>query len=383
MQTILPFLQTRQDEMLELLRVFVEYESHSRDKASNDRLAQVLATRFETLTGGKAQILPHAQSGNQVRGEWNFGDADAPQILLLGHFDTVWQPGTLGRMPFRVEDGKAFGPGTFDMKAGLVQGFFALRALSQLGRKIGYRVVFLMTSDEEIGSSNSRELIEAEAAKSHCVLVLEPAAGEKGALKTSRKGSAGFEMNIEGITAHAGLDPEKGRSAIEELARQIIYLHGLTDFKRGITLNVGVVEGGTASNVVAGHASAQIDLRIHTQADAAEIVPLIVEAKPFLDGTRVSIEGGLSRPPMGRTEAAAKLYELAKRIARDEMNFELAEIGVGGGSDGNFTAPLAPTLDGLGPVGDGAHAAHEHVVITEMPRRSALLARLIEDICKS
>ena len=377
MHTLLPFLQQKQDAMVETLRALVEHESPSHDKAAGDGLAQMLAKLFTDLTSGTAQIIAHEERGDMVRAEWN-EDADGSQILLLTHFDTVWPRGTLPQMPFRIEDGKAFGPGTFDMKAGIVQGLYALHALHCLKRNIGCKIVFLMTSDEEIGSRASRAVIEKEAARSRAVFVLEPAAN--GALKTARKGTGSFTMEVEGVSAHAGLEPEKGRSAIEEMAHQIIRLHGLSDFESGTTINVGVVQGGGASNVVAAHASAKIDLRVRTQADADAILPRILDAKSSVPDTRVTINGGLSRPPMERTEATAKLFETARRIARDELHFDLAEAAVGGASDGNYSARLAPTLDGLGAVGDGAHAKHEHVVVAEMPRRAALLARLIEEI---
>jgi glutamate carboxypeptidase len=376
---LLPFLQARESEMVAALRVLVEHESPSHDKAANDELAQVLAEQFRVLTGGTSQTVASAERGDSLRAEWN-SDAphDAPTILILTHFDTVWPRGTLTEMPFLIADGKAFGPGSFDMKAGIVQGLYALHALQSLRRKVGCKVVFLMTSDEEIGSGSSRDLIEAEAARSRCVLVLEPSAS--GALKTARKGTGNFQITVEGVSAHAGLEPEKGRSAIEELARQILALHALTDLERGTTLNVGVIEGGTASNVVAAQARAQLDLRVRTLADAEHILPLLLERTPFLEGTRVLVDGGLSRPPLERTAAGAALFETARRIAQDEMGFNLGEAAVGGASDGNYTSRLAPTLDGLGAVGDGAHARHEHVVIAEMPRRAALLARLIEKV---
>jgi glutamate carboxypeptidase len=261
-----------------------------------------------------------------------------------------------------------------------VQGLYAIHALRELRREIRCKIVFLMTSDEEIGSHTSRALIEAEAARSRCVLVLEPAAGLQGALKTSRKGTGTFRIDVKGVGAHAGLEPEKGRSAIEELSRQILHLHGMSNAERGITLNVGRIKGGTASNVVSPSASALLDLRIQKLADADEVLPRILGIQPFLEGTRLTVQGELNRPPLERSEQVVALYQRACRIAQAEMGFELPEAAVGGASDGNFTAPFAPTLDGLGAVGDGAHANHEHVILEEVPRRSALLARLIEEL---
>jgi glutamate carboxypeptidase len=301
---------------------------------------------------------------------------------MLAHFDTVWRKGELEKMPFRIEDGKAYGPGIFDMKGGLVQGIYALHALKSLKKEIGCKVVFLFTSDEEIGSPTSRELIEEEAKKSKCVLVLEPAMSPNGALKTSRKGVGLFHLKVTGRPSHSGIDHEKGRSAIEELARQIIYLHSLTNYGTGTTVNVGVIKGGTTSNVVAAEAEAEIDLRVRTQAEAERVIPLILGIQPQTDGTTLNITGGINRPPLERTEQVAKMYEIAKNLAKEKLGFELPEAATGGASDGNFTAPLAPTIDGLGAVGDGAHAVHEHVLISEMPVRSTLVALLLETLAE-
>jgi glutamate carboxypeptidase len=377
MNEILTYLTEKQHEMVETLRYVVEMESPSNVKEMTDQTADSIASLFEKLTGGKASIIPNDRYGNHVRGEWGSGEE---QILILAHFDTVWKKGTIQSMPFRTEGDKAYGPGVFDMKGGLVQGLFALHALKTLSRMPDGKVVFLFTSDEEVGSPTSRPLIEEEASKSKCVLVLEPSMSPNGALKTSRKGVGIFNMKIHGIPSHAGVDHEKGRSAVEELARQITYLHSLTDYGTGTTVNVGLAKGGTTSNVVAAEAEAEIDLRVVTQEEVNRMLPILLSLKPRSEGTTVEITGGINRPPLERTERVARLYEIAKDLAKSQIGFDLPQASTGGASDGNFTAPLAPTLDGLGAVGDGAHAVHEHLLISEMPVRSALVALLIEQL---
>lgn len=379
MNDILAFLTEKQQDMVEHLRSLVETESPSLDKESTDEMAKLVAALFEQLTGGKASIIANERYGNHVRGEWGQGEE---QILILAHFDTVWKKGTLQSMPFRIEGDKAYGPGVFDMKGGLLQGLYALHALKSLSRMPAAKVVFLFTSDEEIGSPTSRSLIEAEAKNSKCVLVLEPSMSPNGALKTSRKGIGMFQMKVQGVPSHAGLDHEKGKSAVEELARQITYLHSLTDYSTGTTVNVGLVNGGTTSNVVAAEAEAEIDLRVVSEVEEKRMLSLLLNPNPLTEGTAVQVTGEMNRPPMERTERVAQLYETAKNIAEAELHFHLPEASTGGGSDGNFTAPLAPTLDGLGAVGEGAHAVHEHLLLSKMPLRSALVALLIEKLAK-
>ncbi|MBA4494322.1 M20 family metallopeptidase [Paenactinomyces guangxiensis] len=377
MNEVLQYLQSKQEEMLAVLKRFVELESPSREKALTDRLGVEIAKRFTELTGGSTTVIKNDLYGNHIRGEWGSGEE---QILLLAHFDTVWQHGDLEKMPFRITEGKAYGPGIFDMKGGLVQGLYALHALHMLRKQLCCKVVYLFTSDEEIGSPTSRPLIEEEAKKSKYVLVLEPSMSPNGALKTSRKGVGMFHLKVKGQPAHSGIDHDKGRSAIEELARQISYLHSLTDYSTGTTVNVGVIRGGTTSNVVAAEAEAEIDLRITTQAEAERLMPVILGLQPQTEGTGLTVTGELNRPPLERTEQVAAMYQLAKKLAKEELNFDLPEAATGGASDGNFTAPLAPTIDGLGAVGDGAHAVHEHLVVSEMPVRSALVALLLASL---
>jgi glutamate carboxypeptidase len=298
------------------------------------------------------------------------------QVLILCHFDTVWPVGQLRRMPVRREDGRLFGPGTFDMKAGIAIGMLALRALAETRRDVPYRVVMLLTADEEVGSATSRALIEDEARRSEAVLVMEPAL-PGGALKTARKGCGEFELRVRGVSAHAGIEPGKGASAIHELARQIVALEALQDLPRGVSVNVGVVTGGTRTNVVADDASARIDVRVPAMSDASRIEDALRTLKPRTPGTSLEVTGGVDRPPLERTAAVARLYEKARSVAA-ELGRDLGEGSTGGGSDGNFTAALGvPTLDGLGPIGDGAHALHEHVIMDELPWRAALVAGLV------
>jgi len=366
----LDFLKRTTSTMVEDLRRFVERESPSDDRTRLDDFAAFLIDEAQPA-GGRAEIVDGENGMRHVRMEW--GAESGPHPLLLGHFDTVWPVGTLERMPFRIENGRAYGPGSFDMKAGIVQGLWAMRSL----RDAGYagRVVFLSTSDEEIGSHGSRALIESEARDATCVFVLEPS--HHGALKTARKGVGQFRVSVEGRASHAGLAPEAGISAIDELARAILRLHDLSDPETGSTVNVGVIQGGTRSNVVAAAASAEIDVRFFTRREAERLDAAIRGLTLYNDGARVTVEGEINRPPLERTAESATLFEKAREIAAG-LGFALEEVAVGGASDGNFcTAMGVPVLDGLGAVGDGAHAIHEHVVIDEMPVRAALLAGLI------
>lgn len=377
MKVIPKLLGAKQKEMLQLLKEIVEKESPSRDKRLNDQLGVWLAEQFERLTGGEVEVIVNEVYGNIVKGVWGQGEK---QILLLSHYDTVWPKGTIQTMPFRIKDGKAYGPGSFDMKSGIIQGLFAVNALRELNVKFVKKIVFLFTSDEELGSPKSRKIIEEEAAKSDAVLVLEPSNNKEGALKTSRKGVAKFHLSIKGRPAHAGIEPEKGISAIEEMAKQIQYLHGLTDMDIGTTINVGIMHGGTTRNVIAGEAQADIDVRVKTQEEFNRVLPLIQHLQPFDERTHLEVKGRITRPPFERTQDTCDLFIKAKRIASEYLNVELTECETGGGSDGSLTSKFVPTLDGLGAVGAGAHADYEHVVIEEMPKRSALLAMLLIEL---
>jgi glutamate carboxypeptidase len=355
--------------MLAALERLVVAESPSLEKAHCDACADEVTALFTQRTGVTAIRHRRPDRGDHL--EIRVGNGAKP-IVLLCHHDTVWPEGTLARLPFRVDGDRVTGPGSYDMKAGIVQAAFALEAA-----RPQRSVVVLSTADEEIGSESSRALIEDTARGAVAVLVLEPAASG-GAIKTARKGIADFVLEVEGRAAHAGVEPEKGISAVEELAHQVLALKALADPSNGTTINVGVVRGGTRPNVVAAYAEAEIDVRFARSSEAERIVAGIEGLKPRLRGARLRIRGGVDRPPLERSPGVVRLAELAQRLAR-EVGFTLTETSTGGGSDGNFTAALGvPTLDGLGPDGGGAHADSEHLLIDSWLRRTELLRRLIE-----
>jgi glutamate carboxypeptidase len=367
------------------IEALVRLESPSDDKAAVDRCGRELERRL-TAIGATVDRIAQEGRGNHLRArcgeaskgqrERDKGDPDSNRVLLLGHFDTVWPVGSIDRMPLSEADGRLYGPGIFDMKSGIAVSMLAVRALDALNRRGRTEVVMLWTTDEEIGSATSRALIEDEARRSRAVLVLEPSL-PGGGVKTSRKGVGEFEVVVHGVSAHAGLDPGKGASAIHELARHVLWIETLQDPARGITLNVGTIAGGTRANVVADRAAARVDVRVQTLADAAALEAAVLGLRPNHPGTRLEITGGINRPPLERSPAVVRLYEKAATAA-GALGRELAEGAAGGGSDGNFTAACGvPTLDGLGPRGDGAHALHEHVMIDDLTWRAAFLASLI------
>lgn len=373
---LLACLRPKQPAMIGTLRRLVLAESPSLVKEAADRCGRLLAAEWRNR-GAKIEFLPQKHRGDHLRASFGESAAQpAEQFLVLGHFDTVYELGALDRMPFRLARGRAWGPGTFDMKAGIVQALFALDALRVMKIPLRRRLVFLWTSDEEIGSGSSREAIESEARRSEAVFVLEPALGPKGALKTSRKGVGEAELLVQGIASHAGLAPQDGVNAVHELALQIARVVRLNDPRRGVTLNADIVEGGTRANVIAERARAVLDLRAATLRDARALERKLHSLRPILPGARLEVRGGFNRPPLER-QASAALCERARRLAR-EMGLKLEEAAAGGGSDGNLTAALGvPTLDGLGAVGGGAHSLNEHVVLRAMPERAALLAALL------
>jgi len=377
MTQILRELRGRRGEMVKLLGEFVRCESPSHVKSAVDSCAGLVAREWQRR-GAKVRILQQRERGNHVRAEiWAGAGRASGQVMVLGHTDTVYPLGTLGKMPFRVAAGRAWGPGTFDMKGGIVLALFAVDALRALKIQPTKRFVFLWTSDEEIGSESSRRAIEEEARRSDAVLVLEPSFGREGRLKTQRKGVGGAEIIVTGRSAHAGIDPEKGVNAVHELALQIARLMKMNDPRRGITVQTTVVSGGTITNVVPEHARALVDIRYARAADVAGINRKLHALRPILEGARVSVTGGADRPPLERTAAVRKLFGVAESLMQ-EMGLLLGEASTGGGSDGSFTAALGvPTLDGLGAVGDGAHSPREHVVIRRLPERAALIAGLL------
>ncbi len=388
----LRYCSDQRDWLLDFIETLVAIESPSDDRQAVNRCGAELASRLQELGAAITRVAPATahlrqgfhlrqgyggqaggQAGDHLRASFGKGPR---QILLLGHFDTVWPIGQLKTMPLKREGGRLHGPGVFDMKAGIGLATLATRAVMDVGALDNCQVVMLWTTDEEIGSTTSRALIEAEAQRSAAVLVFEPAL-PGGALKTSRKGVGQFEMHVRGVSAHAGLDPGKGISAVRELARQIVALDDLQDPARGITVTVGVIEGGTRANVVPAEARAIIDARAVTRADAGRLERTMRALTPHLAGAQVSVTGGFDRPPLERTDAVVRLFEMAQQVAK-ELGLTLDEGSAGGGSDGNFTGALGvPTLDGFGAVGDGAHALHEHVEIDALVPRAAVIAGLL------
>jgi len=373
----LPYFKERRDQIVQTIRQLVEVESPTDNKDAVDRLGALLAGRFEGL-GGHSKFHRTQNFGNHLQVDFS-GKHNSKPVLLLGHLDTVYPLGTLSSMPCRITEDRLFGPGSFDMKSGIAFMMHAIEALrSWHGDALPRPVTVLLVSDEEVGSDTSRLITENLAKKSEAVLVLEPSYGPKGALKTARKGVGEYILKVTGKAAHSGLDFEKGESAIIELSKQIIEISKLTDTKRGITLNAGTIQGGTRSNVIPAEASAVLDARVAKMKDAAVLDRKLRSLKPFNRKCKLEIKGGVNRPPLERTPGVVGLFEKASRIAK-QLGWKLDEAAVGGGSDGNFTAGLGiPTLDGLGGVGEGAHATHECVYLSELPRRTALIAGLIE-----
>lgn len=372
MRDLLTYCERHAGETVALAERLVALESPSTDKRAVDRCGGVLAALLREA-GAETDVLEQAVRGNHLRAR--LGGRGAP-VLVLGHFDTVWPVGTLDRMPIRRDGDRCYGPGIFDMKAGIAIALTAVAALRATNTS-ARPVTLLWTTDEEIGSGTSRAVIEAEAQRAEAVLVLEPGLGPEGALKTARKGCGEFEIVVDGIAAHAGVDPAKGASAIHELASQIAAIEALQDLPRGVSVNVGVMAGGSRPNVIAERARAVVDVRAPTRDQAVVVERAIRALQPSRPGTRLTITGGFERPPMERSPAGARLFERARAIA-EGFGRMLQEGSTGGGSDGNFTAALGiPTLDGLGAIGDGAHAAHEHVDASALPWRSALVAGLL------
>jgi glutamate carboxypeptidase len=370
----------RNDAMVKLLGEFVRCESPSFDKPAVDRFGELVAREWKRR-GTEVRVLKQKERGNHLRVEVAAtGGRKAAQILVLGHLDTVYPLGTLPKMPFRIAKGKAWGPGTFDMKGGLVLALFAVDALRAAEVALRKRLVFLWTSDEEIGSKSSRTAIEQEARRSDAVLVLEPAFGTEGRLKTARKGTGSAEIIVTGRSAHAGIEPEKGVNAVHELVLQIKRLMPMNNPSRGVTVQATVITGGTVSNVVPALARAEVDLRFSRLADAAGLERKLHALRPILEGAKIELRGGINRPPLERTAAVQKLFRHARGLMAS-MGLKLDEASTGGASDGNFTGALGiPTLDGLGAVGDGAHTPHENVVIRALPARAALIAGLLASL---
>lgn len=368
------YFLSQREEFLSFIKEIVEMETPSASRDSVNKLTHLFEKRFQEI-GAQTRILDGSPQGDNLLITYGEG---TETILFLGHMDTVWPNGTLAKMPFRVEEEKISGPGVFDMKTGLAMVWFVLKAMKDLGNKPQKKIMALFTSDEEIGSLTSKKYITEYAKDCKAVLVMEPS--EKGALKTFRKGIGVVKVNIKGKAAHAGLNHKDGRSAIKELALLILEAEKLTDYDKGITVNAGVFHGGTASNVVPAEAYAEIDFRFNETADGEKVENFFKSYKPQIEGTEITISGGVDRGPLVRTEQVIALFEKACACAK-EMNIDLQEMSVGGASDGNLTSAMGiPTLDGLGPVGEGAHADQEHIMLTESLQRTALLYKLLLSI---
>jgi glutamate carboxypeptidase len=375
-QKIKNFLQPALPEMIDTLRHFVIAESPSLEKAHADRCCGIIAAEW-CKYDVQVHRIPQENRGDHLRIVSPSNSSRAKgQLLVLGHYDTVYASGTLTKMPFRLAAGKAYGPGTFDMKAGIVQALFAHHALQKLNLAPNKRIVFLWTSDEEIGSDSSRKLIETEARRSDAVFVLEPSFGPRGMIKTARKGVGEAEIIVHGRASHAGLAPEEGINAVHELCHQVLQIQKWNNPRRGTTVNTDIIQGGTRTNVIADRARAVLDLRATSISEMNRIERQLRALRPRLPGARLEVHGGFNRSPLERKMSAA-LFKRAKSLAT-QIDLSLEECVVGGGSDGNLTAALGiPTLDGLGAVGDGAHSTHEHILTAAMPARTALLAALL------
>ena len=374
--------QARQAEIESLIRRLVEVESPSGDEAGSCAVVDLLAEAANGLScvNGIERVDAPGFGRHLVIDAFQHQDQTG-NVMLVGHTDTVHSRGSLQERPWRVEGNRIYGPGIFDMKANCALAIEVLRALDELKIVPSCGITLALTCDEEVGSFSGWPLLEklAQAQHTRCALVMEPPAAG-GRVKTARKGTGIFAINVEGRAAHAGLDPEKGASAILELARQIERLHAMNNPGSGITINVGVIHGGTRSNVVAAAATGEIDVRFSTAAEAKKVETALANLKPFDERVKVSVTGGINRPPMERNDGVIGLFERARDIA-GMLGFELGDAQVGGASDGNFLAALGiPVLDGLGISGDGAHAVHEHIEADDIPRRGALLAGLVASI---
>lgn len=376
MQAILPYIQSRQSEIIALIRRFAECESPSDNPAAVNRFVELVSDAVTPYA--KVKTHPGGAFGKHLVCEFQLpGRRKSGQILALGHSDTVWPMGTLRSMPFREAEGRLWGPGVLDMKSGVVFFLFAIQALRDLDIPVPSKVLLQLNSDEEVGSESSRPLTERNAARSKAVLVLEPGTGLTGKLKTARKGVGDFTVTVRGKASHAGVDFPAGASAVLELARQIERIAEFTDLKRGITVNPGVIAGGTRTNVVAAEARVDVDIRVLRLRDAPRLEKKFRSLRPVDRRCKLEVTGGLNRPPMERSEGIVYLFKTAQAIGR-EIGVELEESLTGGGSDGNFTAALGiPTLDGLGGVGEGAHAANESILVDRIADRTAVLAKLL------
>ena len=372
MSELLDFFSGRQPDMLDQLRAMVETESFTRDKAGVDRMIDLMQSHFTRLQADAIERFPQSHFGDFLLATWN-KQAPGQPFLFLVHVDTVHPPGALANMPVKIEDGRFYGPGALDMKAGIVIALEAIAGLQARDQLPRHPIRFLVTSEEEIGSPHSEPLIKQLAADCALVLVMEPATGE-GAIKTWRKGGGQYELTVQGRASHAGIAPEQGINAIIEFARQALEINALNDLKYGTSVSITMVEGGSAGNVIPAQVKAKIDTRFMTVDAMNGLHEALSNLYPKMPGAKVTCQRLGHRPPM---ERRPELFQMAAAIG-EKHGVTIYEGGTGGGSDGNFTAAMGvPTLDGLGAHGDGAHATHEHVIISSLPRQASLIAALL------
>ncbi len=374
MSALLSYFRELEPKMIQWLMDLINTDSPSDDKPALDRLARRLADRFSGY-GASVELVPNAESGDHLLARFSGPETEGKPILILGHLDTVWSMGEARRRPARLEDGKIFGPASFDMRGGTTLMLGLAHYLSTGRAALKRPLTILLDSDEEVGTPTARALIEKEARGCEAVLVLEPCL-PGGAVKTARKGVGTFLVSASGVAAHAGVDYEKGVSAIQEMACQVQELYRLNNLDEGTTVNPGVIRGGTRSNVIADRAELEVDVRVATKAEGERVTRRIHALQPKLKGSEVTVEGSIKRPPLERNQQVIQLFQRARRLAA-ELGIDLQEGSTGGGSDGCFTAALGvPTLDGLGPDGEGPHALHEHVLVDSLVPRAALLTHL-------
>jgi len=372
MDKVLKYMEDNQENIINDIRYIVERDSPSNDVDLVDLCADRIQKLFKRYFGYTASVIENDDYGNHLRFEYGEGEST---VLILSHFDTVWDEGDL---TVKVEGDKLYGPGILDMKGGLVQAIWAIKAIKDLYLHTDNKIVFLCTSDEEIGSPSSKKIIEKEAVESDYVLVTEPPVADTGALKTGRKGSSRYFVEVQGRKAHSGNNHQDGINAIKEAARHIIDLENLTDYKIGTTINVGSIKGGGKLNVVPDFAKFGVNVRVKNEKEQLRIDQYMKNLQPYEEGIKLKVTGGINRPPMNKNEKTEELFEIAQDVAEDLDLGELKQAYVGGGSDGNFTASLGvPTLDGLGAVGEGIHAQNEHIIASEVPNRAALLCKLL------
>lgn len=376
MSDLLAYCRERTDDIVELLTTLTEYETYTVEKAAVDKFGAYLAGMLKNL-GAQVESIPRDQVGDILLAKWN-ADAPGKPITFVGHMDTVWPLGTLAERPVRIEDGRLYGPGSIDMKAGLAVMVSAIKALRDRGEFPDRPIWALITSDEEIGSTHSQDLIIEIAQQSGLCLVVEPATPE-GAVKTWRKGVTDFRLKITGRASHAGGAPEAGINAVVELAQQIVRLNALNDLKNGTSVSVTMANGGHTNNVIPDHAEAYVDVRFLKQEEASRIRDAVDSLYPLLPGAQLEVMQGDERPPLERDDQMRQTFKQLKAIG-ETLGISLMEDGSGGGSDGNFTASIGtPTLDGMGPTGEGLHALHENVLVSSLPDKTALLAALLRN----